>query len=430
MNAKFRFLIILPLVLLLAGTALAQEPEHSDTFWQGTFWNNTSLSGAAALTRQDANLDFDWGSGSPQPGVINPDGFSARWTRYILESAGTYRFTATSDDGIRVWVDGVLIIDDWNDHAARTVTADRYLSDTHHLITVEYYENGSLAVAKLSWQPVLTITNWKGEYFNNTSLSGSPALVRNDTQIQFSWGSGSPAPGTINSDGFSARWTQTLNFTAGYYTFSATTDDGVRLWVNGHLLVDVWEVHSAQTRSGSMYLPDGDAEVKMEYFENTGLATAKLSWTRDGSGTPPPGGSVIVDDNGPGFIAGGSSTSWRTVDNEGYDDRLLWTWNNDRVRSNYNWARWSPGLTAGRYEVFVYIPDRYTTTGSARYWVSHRDGYTLRTISQSANGGQWVSLGTYWFRGTTADYVSLSDVTYETYVSRLIAFDAVRWDPR
>ncbi len=62
--------------------------------------------------------------------------------------------------------------------------------------------------------------------------------------------------------------------------------------------------------------------------------------------------------------------------------------------------------------------------------MSHRDGYTMRRVNQSANGDRWVSLGTYRFRGTRDDHVSLADVTFERYVSRLIGFDAVKWEPR
>ena len=67
--------------------------------------------------------------------------------------------------------------------------------------------------------------------------------------------------------------------------------------------------------------------------------------------------------------------------------------NNDYSRPQYNWARWYPGLTAGSYEVFVYIPGQYATTRQARYWVSHAGGYTLRLINQYAYSNQWVSLG-------------------------------------
>ena len=429
MLRRVTFLVgVLVLILVLTSTVFAQgpAPQHSDPFWQASYWNNMTLSGAPVLQRQEPAIDYDWGTGSPQPGVVNNDQFSARWSRYIEETPGTYRFTATSDDGIRLWVDGALIIDDWSDHAVRTVTADHTLGAGHHLIVVEYYENAGLAVAKVSWAPV--IHNWRGEYFNNMDLSGSPALVRDDAQINFDWGAGSPASGVINNDHFSARWTQTLNLPAGNYTFAATTDDGVRLWVNGHLLIDVWQVQSVRTFTGNIFVPAGGVEIKMEYFENAGLAVAKLAWSLD-SEPPPPGGSVIVDDVDPGFVKGGIASSWR-VENEGYNGRLLWTKNNNYVRPGYNWARWYPNLAPGRYEVFVYIPERFTTTSSARYWVSHFDGYTLRVVSQSANGGSWVSLGTYRFRGTDADYVSLADPTYEPYLSTLIAFDAIRWDPR
>ena len=101
-------------VLLFSGPVLAQGPilpMHSDPTWSASYWNNPTLSGTPALTRQEENLDHDWGTGSPQPGVINADQFSARWTRYIDVTPGNYRFTATSDDGIRLWIDGALLLD-------------------------------------------------------------------------------------------------------------------------------------------------------------------------------------------------------------------------------------------------------------------------------------------------------------------------------
>lgn len=412
-------------ILAVVGPAWAQGPAplHSDPTWQATYWNNTTLSGSPVLERSEANLDYNWGLGSPDP-AVHADGFSARWTRY-LDLSGPYRFTATSDDGIRVSIDGEWIINEWYDHSALTVSADKNLTSGHHLVVVEFYENTGDAVARLSWAPISTITNWRGEYFNNKTLSGSPALVRDDAQINFRWGAGSPAPGTIGPDGFSVRWTRSLNLTAGSYRFSMTVDDGGRLWVNGHLLIDAWRDQAPTTYSGTIYVPGGGIPVKMEYYENTGGATAQLSWTR----TEAPAGTVIVDDTSPGFVKGGAASSWRSAA-EGYGGHLFWTKNNDYARPNYNWARWYPSLSARRYEVYVYIPYRYTTTAKARYWISHAGGYTLRVVNQSLYSDQWVSLGTYTFRGNSNDYVSLSDVTYEPYLSRLIAFDAVKWVPR
>jgi hypothetical protein len=431
MFRKVYFLMVFAVVLLLTGSVYAQSgdpanPQHSDPVWQVSYWNNRDLSGSAALTRSENELNWDWNTGSPHSSVT-ADNFSARWTRYIDVAAGTYRFTATSDDGIRVFVDNQLLINRWDDHAIQTYTADTSLSAGHHLITVEYYEHTGLAVAKVTWGTAASGNQWVGEYYNNRTLSGSPVLVRNDSDINFDWKFGSPTSG-IPTDNFSVRWSRQLDLSPGTYRFTTSTDDGVRLWVNDHLLVDQWREQAIVSYSGTIFV-SGQASVVMAYYEQAGLAVARLTWNKVSGGEPPPSGGVIVDDNSSGFVSGGSALAWRT-ELEGYNGRLTWTRNNDYVRDNYNWAHWYPALAAGRYEVFVYIPDQYTTTSSARYWVSHRDGYTLRTVDQSTNGDRWVSLGTYNFRGTGDDYVSLSDVTYEPFVSRLIAFDAVKWEPR
>jgi len=436
MFKAIRFLIGLGVVLVLTGTAQAQGPVgplHSDVAWQAAYWNNMTLSGPPVLQRSEANLDYDWGTGSPDPSV-NPDGFSARWTRY-LDISGMYRFTATSDDGMRVWVDGDLIINEWYDHPAKTVSADKNLGSGHHLVVVEFYENTGGAIARVSWAPApVPIYNWRGEYFNNMTLSGAPALVRDDIQINFDWGAGSPAPGLIGTDGFSIRWTRSLNLPAGPYRFAMTVDDGGRLWVNEHLLIDVWRDQAPHTYTGDIYVPGGGVAIRMEYYENTGGAVARLTWSSlvtpaPTPTPPPPPGAVIVDDTDPGFVKGGSPTGWHTAP-EGYRGHLTWTRNNDRTRPNYNWARWYPDLIPGRYEVFVFIPERYTTTTRARYWISYAGGYTLRIVNQSVNGNRWVSLGTYWFQGTRSDYISLADVTMEPRLQYLIAFDAARWEPR
>lgn len=428
MFKKLVLIVSLALVLQTAGRAHAQPPqvEHSAPFWQVSFWNNMTLAGEPVAYDQHAHIDFNWESGSPHS-AVQPDRFSARWTRYIEVATGRYRFTATSDDGIRVYVDGRTIIDEWHDHPSRTYVADVNLSAGHHLVMVEYYENKGHAVAMLSWEALPdTPHNWHGEYFSNRHLSGSPAMVLDDARIDFNWGYGAPAPG-IPSDGFSIRWTRTVPFGAGTYRFTTSTDDGVRLWVNGHLLIDRWHDQPLRAHSGTIYL-SGKVPVMMEYYENRGVAAARLAWEYV-DGDEPPTGTVLVDDGGPGFAKGGAARAWRSA-SEGYARHSLWTWNNDQVRPHYNWARWAPDLTPGRYEIFIYVPERNATTSQARYWISHLGGYTLRVLDQSANRGRWVSLGAYQFRGTSSDYVSLADVTFESYLSRSIAFDAVKWVSR
>jgi hypothetical protein len=83
---------------------------------------------------------------------VGSDNFSVRWTGTFNFDAGPATFTATADDGIRVWVDGALIIDAWVDQAATTYQATTTMTAGNHIVRVEYYENAGLAVAQVSWQ--------------------------------------------------------------------------------------------------------------------------------------------------------------------------------------------------------------------------------------------------------------------------------------
>ncbi len=395
--------------------------------WRGDYFNNMNLSGQPYLQRSDAAINFDWGFGSPAPG-LPVDYFSVRWSRTVnIPANSNYVFTTVSDDGVRVYVDGSLLINDWTEHPARQNRANMTLTAGPHTFIVEYFEKAGSASMSFTFQPGdAPPQGFRGEYFNNRTLSGSPVMVRDDASVNFDWGYGSPGP-AVPADNFSVRWTRTVNFPAGSYRFTTITDDGVRLFVNGHPLIDDWTDHPANTLSNVIYI-SGDTSLVMEYYENVGMASAKLSWQLD-SGGPPPTGTVLVDDADAGFVKGGLASGWAYA-NVGYNGRLTWTQNNDTPRDNYNWGRWYPALSPGRYEVFVYIPEQYASTTQARYWVSHRDGFTLRTINQAAYSASWVSLGTYTFQGNRSDYVSLSDITYEPYLSKKLAWDAVKWERR
>lgn len=274
-----RILLLFFILTLVAGMANSVDSTlAADSNWTAKYWNNKNLSGNVVLERQEKNINYDWGSGSPHE-LIAPGNFSARWTRTINFPAGTHRFTATIDDGMRVWVDDALIIDSWVDSQARTVVVNKYLNGGDHKVKVEYYEAEGQAVAKLQIDPSSTeVDGWRGEYFNNTTLSGSPAVIRTDPRLEFNWGTGSPAGG-IGQDNFSVRWTRSLNLDRGRYRFTTTTDDGVRLWVNGRLLIDKWFDQAATTYSGEIDLPGGPVDIRMEYYDQVGGAVARLDRT-------------------------------------------------------------------------------------------------------------------------------------------------------
>jgi hypothetical protein len=125
----------------------------------------------------------------------------------------------------------------------------------------------------------LVITGWLGQYFNNILLAGDPALVRNDDNVDFNWGSGSPASGTVAGDRFSARWTRTLYFTAGDYRFWAEADDGVRLWLDDRPVIDEWHTASGVRYTGDVnQMGEGQHAIRVEYYEDTGAAQVRVGW--------------------------------------------------------------------------------------------------------------------------------------------------------
>ena len=116
-------------------------------------------------------------------------------------------------------------------------------------------------------------------YYDNPNLTG-PTVSRVDDAIDFVWGAAAPGAG-IGPDTFSARWVGTVQPpTSGTYTFFTESDDGVRLWINGQLLVDNWTDHSRTENSGTIALTAGiQYAVRMEFYENGGDAVARLLWS-------------------------------------------------------------------------------------------------------------------------------------------------------
>jgi hypothetical protein len=157
-----RLLALLVLILVplsIPGLAVA-EPQADDGVeimapfgFHAEYYNNKNLSLWPVLVRTDRSIDFDWGTGSPDPRV-HADQFSVRWGGTLnIPSSGPVTFIMTVDDGGRLWVDGRTIIDKWFDQTATTYEATVNLSTGSHFVQMEYYEDTGPAVAKLQWRP-------------------------------------------------------------------------------------------------------------------------------------------------------------------------------------------------------------------------------------------------------------------------------------
>jgi hypothetical protein len=134
-----------------------QKISPSFTDWKGEYWSNAELKGNPAISRNDKAIDFRWWEKAPVLGMPK-DKFSVRWTRTVNFQNALYRFSAKADDGIRVYIDGKRLLNEWHTAAGNTIyTFDKQLKG-NHTIVVEYYEGSGNAVVKFWWEKVIPVS--------------------------------------------------------------------------------------------------------------------------------------------------------------------------------------------------------------------------------------------------------------------------------
>jgi hypothetical protein len=245
-----------------------QTPDANQ--WRGEYFNNQNLQGAAVMANNTPNVNYNWGYGSPAP-QIPVDYFSARWTRTLNFNGGMYRFSAQADDGVRVWLDNQIIIDEWHPATPTVYTKDWNVAAGSHVVRVEYFEGVGVALIDFSVSPVTSFPDWKGEYFNNPFLSGSPTYTRNDVAVSFDWGYNSPAP-NVPATNFSARWTRVVNLTPGAYNFTLRVNGGVDFLIDGNLVIGKWQPNINATFSQQWDLGAGQHTFEIRYYNQTSPA--------------------------------------------------------------------------------------------------------------------------------------------------------------
>ncbi|GEM84827.1 NPCBM/NEW2 domain-containing protein [Meiothermus hypogaeus] len=241
----------------------------------------------AVSTTDFAAGNYDWfewvaGSSQPQP-PANPSTFTANatsassvvlnWsavtgaTSYALDrrvGTGSYSVLASNLTAL-TYTDNTVTANTTYTYRVRAVNAAGSSGGVEQQVTTPAAATGGNGLS--------------GRYYDNIDFTGT-SFTRTDATINFNWGTGSPDP-RIGPDTFSVRWTGQLEARfSETYTFITRTDDGVRLWVNNQLIVDRWRNQSAADRSGTITLVAGQRySIRMEYFENTGGASAQLFWS-------------------------------------------------------------------------------------------------------------------------------------------------------
>jgi hypothetical protein len=123
--------------------------EHPD--WTAQYYENMNLEGTPTLTKSEETVFYDWGFESPRP-ALPSDHFSIRWSGQRYFHSGCYRFGLFADDGVRLWVDGEKLVDQWHDGRSEYHSLVTYLAAGYHTVVIEYYENTGEAEIRFWWE--------------------------------------------------------------------------------------------------------------------------------------------------------------------------------------------------------------------------------------------------------------------------------------
>lgn len=333
MNRRL-FLLVFFLLLIGLGARTASA-QNSYSLWFGSYWDNKDMTGNPVASTSTGVINFDWGTGSPTAGVPS-DNWSAQWTSYVELAAGTYRVYTENDDGVRVFLGDKHIIADWNAGAARQNEVTVSLLGGTYPMAVDYFDKTGRALLRLGWQrvgppkagagdvtvippqpspppPTTPQSSWLANYWNNIDLSGPPTLARYEAAVNYDWGTGSPAPGTVSNDYFSARWIRAIYFDAGHYRFTTESDDGIRVSIGGNTIINDWRVQPLKSNTVEVDLAAGTYAVTVEFFENTGDAVAKFYWQQTAVSESSPAGVTATVYIGRLNMRQGPSTSYAII---------------------------------------------------------------------------------------------------------------------
>ena len=305
----------------------------------GDYYDNMDFT-SYVLTRVDATVNFNWASGSPDPS-IGEETFSVRWTGEVEPLySETYTFYTTSDDGVRLWVDSQLVVDNWTDHGPTENSGTIALTGgVKYDIQMDYYEKSGGAVAELRWSsasqakeiiPQSQLYESAGPQPPGQASSPSPADSATDVSIDadLSWTAGSGATSHDVYFGTSSPGAFQGNQTATTFDTGAMANDTTYYWridevnAGGTTTGTVWSfttIVAAPSQATNPSPADSATNVDVD---------ADLSWTAGSGATSH---DVYFGTSSPGAFQGNQTAT--TFDTGTMDNDTSYYWRIDEVNA-------------------------------------------------------------------------------------------------
>jgi len=269
-------LSIVAFLVFYSLTYITSKPVEaaSTNIWKAEYYPNLNFSGSPVVTTHE-KLDLNWGSSSPHSS-IPVDGFSAIFSKEIdVPKDAFYRISGRADDGIRVYIDGKLIINHWKD-GVNHYHKDIFLNAGSHSIKVEYYDKKYSAAIRVNVDLIKDIVNenWEAAYYSNANFDGIP-IIKNSSFLDFNWRSGSPDK-KIPNDNFTATFHKKLVVSnTAEYTFKGRADDGIKVYIDNALIINKWQ-DGVNYYNEKITLNPGEYLIRVEYYDKKYSAAINL----------------------------------------------------------------------------------------------------------------------------------------------------------
>ncbi len=273
--------------------------DYSWWLWGAKYWNNIEMSGewitSAIIGSWVPYLYRHLGFDSPSA-LVNSDYWSAEYKVERDFPGGTYLFHCQYDDGCRVLIDGSLYINNWYSGFGHS-QAWAYLPAGMHTIQAQFRDLVGEAFQEIWWQgpgflpldllpeavPEYGYT-WLAEYWSDyfgesIDRTLTPHFSRLEgTVLNHPWGMTGPDPMMVN-DYFRSKFTRQADFDCGTYRFSIEADDGVRLTIDGQVLVDRW-YEGVHVISFDRAMSKGVHQLRVDHYEAAGDSQIHLDWEK------------------------------------------------------------------------------------------------------------------------------------------------------
>ncbi|MCA9405779.1 MAG: hypothetical protein KC684_04530, partial [Candidatus Omnitrophica bacterium] len=350
------------------------------------------------------------------PDIASPSVPQGLQAGTITETTATLSWEASSDN---VGVTGYKVFR--NGSVVATITGTSYADqslepDTTYMYQVSAFDAENNESAKslsieiktlpleedLPCEEVIGEGNFNGCYYNNEDLTDL-RVERVDEKINFDWGYGRPHP-DVSSSRFSVSWTGRFLFEDGSYTFDIDVNDGIRLYIDGELILNKWERQRyTQHYMVVKKMTPGHHVIKVEYYDYVSSAVAKVDWMKS---SDPENEKLMVDNADDEFSVTGFWSKGTYY--KGY------------IGSNYSYnaagygndvAKWDLSVVkSGKYQVFASWAGRKNHATNAKYEIFNMGSiqHPPAVNQQESPAGQWYSLGVYDFT-TGPVIVTLSD---------------------